>query len=200
VRESCPINNGIDEYVRGIQSAWVRLTGGDTGAKDLARVLRLPGTFNAKYDPPRKVEFSRFNLTAEGTELYELSDLCALAEPLFDAPAILPATDRPAPNTFAGANLTGIINTLNGAAEGERNSKLHWCACQLNREGLAVDAAIAELLPVALRVGLPERESLATIKSGYKQPIREKPAYTSAPHSDSLADRRASIAKAINGN
>ena len=39
-----------------IQAAWVAHTGGDEGAKDLARVLRVPGTLNRKYDPPRPVE------------------------------------------------------------------------------------------------------------------------------------------------
>mgnify|MGYP001611554581 CR=1 FL=1 len=33
------------------QAAWVAMVGGDPNAKDLARVLRLPGTINAKQDP-----------------------------------------------------------------------------------------------------------------------------------------------------
>ena len=36
------------------QKRWVKLCQSDTGAKDLARVLRLPGTKNVKYDPPRE--------------------------------------------------------------------------------------------------------------------------------------------------
>jgi len=42
-----------------LQSNWVKHVGGDMGAKDLARVLRVPGTMNYKYDPPRKVEIVR---------------------------------------------------------------------------------------------------------------------------------------------
>ncbi|MHB1295304.1 MAG: CHC2 zinc finger domain-containing protein [Anaerolineae bacterium] len=33
----------------GLQAAWVRQVGGDPGCKDLARILRVPGTANAKY-------------------------------------------------------------------------------------------------------------------------------------------------------
>lgn len=46
---------------RNLQRAWVEHIGGDTGAKDLARVLRVPGTLNHKYDPPRPVELIHFN-------------------------------------------------------------------------------------------------------------------------------------------
>jgi len=38
------------------QYGWVRWNGGGPGAKDLARILRVPGTLNLKYAPPRKVE------------------------------------------------------------------------------------------------------------------------------------------------
>ena len=39
--------------IQDIQRRWVGLVGGDDGAKDLARVLRIPGTLNSKYDPAR---------------------------------------------------------------------------------------------------------------------------------------------------
>ncbi len=45
----------LDEAKR-LQADWVAFVGGDEGAKDLARVLRLPGTKNYKYDPARDVE------------------------------------------------------------------------------------------------------------------------------------------------
>lgn len=40
-----------------LQWRWVKFTGGDDGAKDLARILRLPGTVNHKYDSKPIVEF-----------------------------------------------------------------------------------------------------------------------------------------------
>lgn len=44
---------------RKTQSAWVEFVGGDAGAKDLARMLRVPGTKNYKYKPPRSVDLIR---------------------------------------------------------------------------------------------------------------------------------------------
>ena len=51
------------QRAQALQAAWVTFTGGDQGAKDLARVLRLPGSHNHKYDPPRAVEFVWCDLT-----------------------------------------------------------------------------------------------------------------------------------------
>ncbi len=63
------------ERARRLQAAWVACVGGDGGAKDLARVLRVPGTCNLKYDPPLLVAFVR----ADYNRLYTLPDLEALA-------------------------------------------------------------------------------------------------------------------------
>lgn len=57
------------------QRAWVLLVGGDD-VKDLARVLRVPGTFNHKYDPPRPVQFVSCDL-ARRYERAELAQMCA---------------------------------------------------------------------------------------------------------------------------
>ena len=48
-------NSNHREEIKRTQYAWVELVGGDQGAKDLARVLRVPGTTNHKYKPPRPV-------------------------------------------------------------------------------------------------------------------------------------------------
>lgn len=40
-----------------IQAGWVQAVGGDPGAHDLCRVLRVPGSHNFKYTPPRPVEW-----------------------------------------------------------------------------------------------------------------------------------------------
>ena len=45
-----------------IQRWWARHVGADPSACDLARVLRVPGTRNGKYDPPRPVRFIRCEL------------------------------------------------------------------------------------------------------------------------------------------
>ena len=45
-----------------LQRWWVRHVEADPAACDLARLLRVPGTRNAKYDPPRPVQFVRCEL------------------------------------------------------------------------------------------------------------------------------------------
>jgi hypothetical protein len=65
------------EHARRLQDRWVTLVGGDDDAHDLSRVLRLPGTLNYKYDPPRPITFVR----AEFDRLYDLADLEAELPP-----------------------------------------------------------------------------------------------------------------------
>jgi hypothetical protein len=63
-----------------IQHAWVPAVGGDPGAKNLNRVLRVPGTHNykAKYGPDYPlVEIIQFDLA----RLYGLDDLLAVLPP-----------------------------------------------------------------------------------------------------------------------
>lgn len=45
-----------------MQAAWVLEVGSDPAAKDLARVLRVPGTLNYKYEPARPVQIKRMKL------------------------------------------------------------------------------------------------------------------------------------------
>lgn len=62
------------ERARQLQYAWVEFVGSDDTVKDLARVLRVPGSFNTKYDPPRQVDFASCNMD----RLYTLEELEAL--------------------------------------------------------------------------------------------------------------------------
>jgi hypothetical protein len=50
------------EAAKLVQARWVTLVGGDGGAKDLCRVLRVPGSLNFKYNPPRAVTWLRCDL------------------------------------------------------------------------------------------------------------------------------------------
>lgn len=50
------------DRAQAVQRAWVYEVGGDASVHDLARVLRVPGTFNHKYNPARPVEFVTFDL------------------------------------------------------------------------------------------------------------------------------------------
>jgi hypothetical protein len=72
-----PITISTTEHrkrAKAIQAAWVKLVGSDDGSKDLARVLRVPGTFNHKYSPPRPVSFAWCELE----RLYTFDQIAAL--------------------------------------------------------------------------------------------------------------------------
>lgn len=56
----------------------------------------------------------------------------------------------------------GLVETVAGAIDGERNRTLHWAACRAAEDGLDLDA---ELTDAALSIGLPEVEIRATLAS-----------------------------------
>jgi len=107
-----------------LQAAWVLLMGGDTQSKDLARVLRVPGTHNYKYSPPRDVQFVACNLD----ERWELETLAAMAAPFVEsdrpAPAALPANDDDRLRTIAAQWLGGAVGRVRGAPDGQKHHTL----------------------------------------------------------------------------
>lgn len=73
-----------------IQKLWVQTVGGDPAVHDLVRILRIPGTLNFKYDPPRPVAFLSCDLGRTYTLQALTAHLPAVheAEPRFsDAPS-----------------------------------------------------------------------------------------------------------------
>lgn len=50
------------QAAKHMQAAWVGVVGGDPGAHDLTRILRVPGSWNYKYDPRRPVRWLRCDL------------------------------------------------------------------------------------------------------------------------------------------
>lgn len=69
------------DEVRRVQAAWVAYAGSDPAVKDLARVLRVPGTLNYKYNPPRPVCFVRCELDRR----YDRDDLRSRCAHLIEA-------------------------------------------------------------------------------------------------------------------
>lgn len=70
------------------------------------------------------------------------------------------------------------------AEEGGRNDATYWAACRLFDHGLGMHEVEAHVLPIAARLGLEEREVLATIGSASKQTRRPvtSPAAAAAIH------------------
>ena len=77
-RDTIPVDDGNREQMAKYQRAWVDYTGGDDGAKDLARILRLPGTLNhkPKYGTPRPVKYVKadFDLVYDAVDLWRFLD------------------------------------------------------------------------------------------------------------------------------
>jgi hypothetical protein len=131
-----------------IQKSWVHMVGSDDGAKDLARVLRVPGTRN--YKPERRRPDGTYP-TVEIVEYfpYRLYDLGRLA-------ALLPPYRPPDPKPAAVAAPSGAAGHGSGGAgairwayanlqTGSRHERARWLACALRDNGVSQFAAKAEL-------------------------------------------------------
>jgi P4 family phage/plasmid primase-like protien len=118
---------------RNIQTALRRLAtalGGDLNATDAPRILRLPGTLNRKYDPPRPVELESLRPDLR----YDLDTLLADLPPIEDA-RIAPRADA-LPTTIAS---------------GQRNATLFREGCRLRRLGHEEAEIFAALVAVNAR-------------------------------------------------
>lgn len=161
------------ERARRVQAAWVAYVGGDMGAKDLARVLRVPSTWNYKYDPPRKVVILR----ADYDRLYNLPDLEALAQPAERRPATNGNGNGRGPSEDAGQHW--LDWALARARVGNRNQTGFDMACQLRDDHVDMTAAEGWLLAYARSVPqhskdfYSEREALASLREAYKTGARE---------------------------
>ena len=151
------------------QKAWVTLCRGDDGAKDLARVLRYPGTRNQKYPDKPVVTIVK----ADFALLYDLGELETLARPATTKAAAAPTPAKPSDNghnRYAAAALAGELGKVRAAQEGDRNKTLNSAAFamgQLVGAGALTRGDVeSELTAAALAVGLGERETTATIRSG----------------------------------
>lgn len=163
--------------LRDLQARWVAYVGSDPGAKDLARVLRVPGTKNYKYEPARAVSI----LWADYTMPYDLDDFFALL-PTASQPATPAAVPAPVGRNSHDSQDPGAYwlgRALGQAREGNRNDTGFWLACQLRDAGLSEQAAHGVMMQYASSVGAgqhgkyTESEAAATLKSAYHQPARE---------------------------
>lgn len=73
-----------------------------------------------------------------------------------------------APRWNGPAKFDGLVETLASKGEGERNETLNWAANRMFKDGAPITEAQDILGPVALRIGLPQGEIDATIRSAYR--------------------------------
>jgi hypothetical protein len=157
------------------QARWVVLWGGDSGAKDIRHILRVPGTHNYK---PERLGAPVFVVAEESNLLrtWPLENCLACLPP---APAKLPTTppvEVDAASSLARTNARGgralqqAIDKLRNAGEGKRNTTLFGQARVLfewvNSKALDTETVERELLWAATGAGLSEREAQAAIAQG----------------------------------
>ena len=186
LRDPFIINTPADfAHVHTLQRRWVLFVAGDTRARDLARVLRVPGTRNykPKYGPDgAPVEFVWLELN----RLYTLPALAAML-PEDDGPgAVAPVTpaQRPIQGTRAERYAQAVhrrqLDALARASEGARNDTLNLAAFTLARfvgVNLLDEHTVAgDLLRLAVLRGLPAGEAERTIRSGMAAGVGIAPA------------------------
>jgi P4 family phage/plasmid primase-like protien len=158
---------------QAVQRRWVSLTGGDPGAKDLARVLRVPGTHNLKYGDRPEVAV----ILADCSRLYDLDDLEALLPEETPAPSPKRQDKGDGKSSWAEAALTNELAELARSPEGERNDRLNRAAFALGQivGGGHLDQGEVEraLTATGLGIGLEERETVATVRSGIEAGIAQ---------------------------
>lgn len=181
-----------------LQSAWVKLMGGDEGAKDLARVLRVPGTHNYKYDPPRNVEIVRM----DGAR-YTLETLATYAAPFVERTTVDLRGNGPDPDRYAAAALAGETARVLTAPDGSKHHQLYKSAAAIGElvgAGLLDESAVRDLLyeAIAPRAADP-RSAEQTIKDGIakgKMNPRELPR-RAAVSGDIVPSANAPLAKPV---
>lgn len=164
---------------KDIQARWVQYTGADPVAKDLARVLRLPGSKNNKYQPARKVEF----LKKDFDKLYTIKKLVEyLPEPVAKISTMVENYQTPSIN----AGSFWLQKALAKTSPGNRNDTGFWLACQLLDAGLSESESIPYMEEYTLQVpevtGNPysENDAMASLKQAAGVP-RRPPAQNQTP-------------------
>jgi hypothetical protein len=181
LRDSFTIDDDTDrKRARTAQANWVEFVGGDPGAKDLARVLRVPGTVNYKKEYAPNFPTVTI-LQAEWNRQYTLHELEGAAHQV-EAPKPV-RSKRVSPSSgnghgkYVDAALAGELDKLARTSEGARNTQLNASAFALGQLVVAdtLDRSYVEnqLLNVAQTTGLGVQEAAATIRSGLDAGMKE---------------------------
>lgn len=146
----------IESYLKALATA----LGADLHAAELARILRVPDTFNVK-DPVAPLPATVVHFEPE--RQYNLSDFefLAFAEPVKQTPK---------------ANTTGwIAKAITGLHEGNRNATFAKIVGRLHRDGWQPKDILALLIPHAKTTGFSEHEleqEVMGLCRRYQQPER----------------------------
>lgn len=130
------------DALKRLQVAWVELVGADPDAKDLARVLRIPGTLNMKSDYGPNFPQVHF-VEAKLDRFYRLEDFEALTEHL---------RADPAPTTTERATHRAYTFTDDLTRAAENLKRLHPGRADDYQEWVNVGMALSELGDAGLQL------------------------------------------------
>lgn len=148
------------------EAVWInrdiaRTFAGDRQATDVARALRLAGSWHLKAKP------HQVGLSDQPIVKYPAHELKAAFPAAPQSSAVRHPNPVPAHRRrYLSVTVAGVCADLAHAAEGTRNHTLNRSAFRLGRLGLDLAEIDAVLTPVALSIGLSEPETAATIRSG----------------------------------
>jgi predicted P-loop ATPase len=180
------------EYIADIQRRWVEFVGSDDGAKDLARILRVPGTRNSKYADRPTVAYVWTNLTA----CYDLVALVALLPPgdtteTAPQPPRVRAASGDYQKAWADQKFAEAIRMVAQAPAGEKHKTRLKAARLLGGlipHGLATESQIESALYHASVPQKHQNGELETIRDavsyGKAKPLDLPPPPPAEPHYD----------------
>lgn len=154
---------------RALQRRLIAALKSDPAIHDPARIMRLPGFFNLKREPPIPVDL----LEADPNRRYQLAELT----PPIVASTAPPTGARPANEHNDGKVMRYLqravereLQAVRSAAQGSRNTALNKASYNLGRlvdgRRLRRDEIESKLYAAAKATGLGQQEIAATIKSG----------------------------------
>jgi len=165
--------------VEGINRGLALALGGDIEVKDVARILRLPGTFNMKLaGQPRPVKV----VWCEPERVYDLAELAKHEDKSrAQSPRQAHQGGAAGPDgeyaAYASKALADELAALARTPAGGRNARLNQAAFALGQlvgAGLLARGSVeAALAGVAAGIGLGEVEARATIQSGLDSGIKQ---------------------------
>jgi hypothetical protein len=142
-----------------VMERMVATYGSDKNAKDISRVLRVPGFLHRKAAP-----FAVRIVEANG-QRYTRAEIVAVF-PSVPREPIKVREWKPCGDGW----LRGLVRAVANASEGHRNATLFWATCRAGeavRDGKAGEAFVVDvLIEAATHAGLPEREAQRTVQSG----------------------------------
>jgi hypothetical protein len=175
--EPLPLGDGGAARAKGYLRALASAVGGDLKSAEPARILRVPGTKNFKYNPPRDVVAE----IPSGLRRYALDEI----------EAVLPTP----PATAAKPKLAAEI------PDGARNDLLFKEACALRGRGYGeqeIADALAGLNRARVAPPVSDDEVRAIAASAARYEASEWDTYTRGPRKgEIIADSQANIARAL---